>query len=198
MKSWLLVVALAPGLSAQAVNESKPIEKEHAIGYVVCSDRSEQFASMLLDLCRKLPAGRISCGQTVNIVQRRGDWLEIELPDGISRYLPTSMVSRSAERFVPFDRDSGIKDKGPVECPGGPAPGSPLSDLVAPRPIFAPDPSYPDAARQQAVSGEISLADDVLPDGSTNNIRIVKSLDPAIDQAAVETVARWKFKPATK
>jgi hypothetical protein len=136
MKPWLLVVVLASGLSAQAVNESKPLGKELAIGYVVCSDRSEQFASMFLDLCRKLPAGRISCGQTVNIVQRRGDWLEIELPDGLSRYLPTSTVSRSAERFVPFDRDSGITDKGPVECPaGGPAPGSPLSDVVGPRRI---------------------------------------------------------------
>jgi TonB family protein len=48
------------------------------------------------------------------------------------------------------------------------------------------------------VSGEVTLAVDVLPDGSTNNIRIVKSLYPALDQAAVETVALWKFKPATK
>jgi len=152
---------------------------------------------MFLDLCRKLPAGRIGCGQAVSVVQRRGDWLEIELADRLSRYLPTSMVSRSTERFIPFDPDSGITDKGPVECVGGPPPGSPLSE-VSPHPIFAPDPSYPDAARLRGVSGEVTLAVDVLPDGSTNNIRIVKSLDPALDQAAVETVARWKFKPATK
>lgn len=201
MKSWLSVVVLVSGLSAQPVNssESKPPEKELRTGYVVCSDQSEQFASMFLDLCRKLPAGRIGCGQTVKVVQRRGDWLEIELPDGLSRYLPTSMVSRSTERFIPFNRDSGITDNGPGVCAGGgPAPDSPLSDEVGPRPIFMPDPSYPDAARQQAVSGEVSLAVDVLPDGSTNNIRILKSLDPKLDQAAVETVARWRFKPATK
>jgi TonB family protein len=200
MKSWLFVVVLASGLSAQTVDssESKPRPKELAIGYVVCSDRSDQFASVFLNLCRNLPAGRISCGQTVNVVQRRGDWIEIALPDGLSRYLPASMVSRSAERFVPLDRDSGITDKGPVECPGGPAPGSPLSDVVGPHAIFAPDPSYPEAARQRAVSGEVTLALDVLPDGSTNNIRIVKSLDPALDQSAIETVASWKFKPATK
>jgi len=200
MKSLLIAVVLASGLSAQTLNgsESKPLQKEIAIGYVVCSDQNDQFASMFLDLCRKFPVGRLSCGNTVNVAERRGDWIEIVLPDGLSRYLPASMVSRSAERFIPFDLDSGVTNKGTIECPGGPAPGSPVADVIRPRPIFAPDPSYPDAARQRAVSGVVTLRLDVLPDGSTNNIRIVKSLDPTLDQSAVETVARWKFKPATK
>jgi len=106
------------------------------------------------------------------------------------------MVSRSADTFVPFDTDSGITDEGPVECPV--ATVSRLPGVIRPSPIFTPDPSYPDGARQRRVSGEVTLAVDVLPDGSTDNIRVVNSLDPALDQSAVQTVTLWKFKPATR
>jgi len=69
---------------------------------------------------------------------------------------------------------------------------------TAPRAIFAPDPTYTAEARQKGITGEVSLTLEVLPDGTTNNIRVVKSLDPGLDQSAVETVAHWRFQPAAK
>jgi TonB family protein len=79
---------------------------------------------------------------------------------------------------------------GPVNKGGG--------DSVPPQVIFAPDPSYTLEARQKKISGEVSLRIDVLTDGTTNNIRVLKSLDPGLDQSAVETITHWRFRPATK
>jgi TonB family protein len=61
-----------------------------------------------------------------------------------------------------------------------------------------PDPSYTREAMQKGITGQVSLTLEILPDGTTNHIRVVKSLDPGLDQSAVETVARWRFQPATK
>ena len=158
MKVWLslLIGAVAAVLSTVPVWTSERSEsipsKEPLTGYVVCSDRNEQFVSTFLDGCRKLPGGRINCGQAVGVFQRRGEWLQIALPDGIPRYLPASVVSRSADKFVPFDAESGVADQGSIQCPV-----TPVAGFIAPRPIFTPDPPY-----QQPVSGEVFLAVDVL------------------------------------
>lgn len=70
--------------------------------------------------------------------------------------------------------------------------------ITPPRIIFAPDPSYTLEAWQKGITGKVSLKLEVLPDGRTNNIRVVKPLDPSLDQSAVEAVAHWRFQPATK
>ena len=70
--------------------------------------------------------------------------------------------------------------------------------IVPPRAIFMPNPPYTPEARQKGISGEVSLKVEVRPDGTTDNIRVVKSLDSSLDQSAVDTVAHWRFQPATK
>jgi hypothetical protein len=94
---WLFVVIIAPGRPVQSSEEpqSKPQDEEPIVGYVFCPDpQTEGFASMLLDVCQKLPAGRISCGQRISILQRRGDWLELAFADKRPRYLPLNLVSQ--------------------------------------------------------------------------------------------------------
>lgn len=72
------------------------------------------------------------------------------------------------------------------------------SDSAPPQVIIAPDPNYTPEARQKKITGDVSLKIEVLADGTTNNIRVLKSLDPGLDQSAVETVKHWRFRPATK
>ncbi len=74
----------------------------------------------------------------------------------------------------------------------------PAGGKTAPRVIFAPDPDYTAEAAQRGIEGKVYLKLEVLPDGSTNNVHVAKSLDPGLDQSAVETVAHWRFQPATK
>ena len=195
---WLLVLFLAFGLSVHASDDSepKPQGSGSSVGYVVCSDRSEQFASMLLNVCQKLPAGRIGCGQTVSVLQRRGDWLEITLADRRSRYLSASVVSRSADKFVPFDTDSGITDKGAVDCPVPPVPPPPRE--LGPRAIYAPQPEYSETARKKKISGTVVLSLVVGLDGLPHDIRVEKKLGFGLDEKALGAVQQWEFQPATK
>jgi TonB family protein len=74
----------------------------------------------------------------------------------------------------------------------------PAGGQTAPRVIFAPDPDYTAEAAQIGIEGKVYLKLEILPDGRTNNVRVAKSLDPGLDQSAVETVAHWRFQPATK
>jgi TonB family protein len=39
---------------------------------------------------------------------------------------------------------------------------------------------------------------DVEPDGAARNIKVLRSIDPGLDQKAIEAVSQWKFKPGTK
>ena len=195
---WVIII-LASGRAVQGseLPESKPHENAPLVGYVRCSDpQTEQYASMLLDLCEKLPAGRISCGQTVSVVQRRGDWLELAFPDRHPRYLPLNVVSRNSDKFVPFDSASGILDRGAVDCPVPPVPPEPRER--GPRLIYAPNPEYSDKARKMKVNGTVVLSLIVGTDGLPHDINVYKKLGYGLDEKAVKAVQKWKFQPAVK
>ncbi len=198
MVYWLMSFIVAPAIAIEAPQapESKSQETVPLVGYVVCSDQSAQYASMLLNVCQRLPAGRISCGRKVSVVQRHGDWLELAFPDGIPRYLPVSLVSRSAETFVPFDPDSGITDGGAIRCPHPPAPLEPRER--APHAIYAPNPEYTDQARKKKIRGTVELSLVVGLDGLAHDVTVRKKLGYGLDEKAIEAVRKWKFQPATK
>jgi TonB family protein len=72
-------------------------------------------------------------------------------------------------------------------------------DLVTP-PVRITEvrPVYTREAVQARLFGIVVLSCDVLLDGTTGNIRIVKSLDAiyGLDQQAVAALKQWRFKPA--
>lgn len=195
MKSSIMLLAafLACGLPARSSDDEAP-SPPAAVGYVVCSEPGgERFASMLLDLCRKLPAGRIDCGQTVSVVGRRGDWLEITLADRRSRYLPMSRVSRSADKFVAFDADPVMPDKGPPDCPV-----LPEYSYRAPRAIYFLNPEYSLEARRMKIQGNVDLSFVVGTDGVPRDIKVDKGLGHGLDEKAVEALQKWRFRPAER
>jgi TonB family protein len=60
------------------------------------------------------------------------------------------------------------------------------------------EPGYTPEARAKKIQGITKLSIQITPEGSTDQIGIVKSLDPGLDANAVEAVRQWKFRPATK
>jgi len=89
----------------------------------------------------------------------------------------------------------------PVASPAPPYTGNvsrPGSDVSAPVPTFRPEPKYTQEARRARIEGAVLLSVVVDPDGNTRNIKVVKSLDPGLDQKAIEAVSQWKFKPGQK
>ena len=59
-------------------------------------------------------------------------------------------------------------------------------------------PRYTDAAKARGVHGTVELKAIVLADGTVGDIQVTKSLDPDLDQAAIDATKQWTFRPGTK
>jgi protein TonB len=74
-----------------------------------------------------------------------------------------------------------------------------LSDLTqAPRPISRPSPTYPPELRRAGISGTVILMFVVRSDGTTSNITVQKSDNPAFEEPAIRAVRKWRFEPGEK
>jgi protein TonB len=56
------------------------------------------------------------------------------------------------------------------------------------------DPIYPDAARAAGVSGTVRVQVEVGADGTVQDVQLVSSI-PLLDQAALDAVRQWTFRP---
>ncbi len=70
--------------------------------------------------------------------------------------------------------------------------------VTAPQVLKKKDPEYTKEARDAKIEGTVMLSLEVHPDGRAHNTRIVRSLDPGLDQKALEAVEQWKFEPGKK
>jgi bla regulator protein blaR1 len=64
--------------------------------------------------------------------------------------------------------------------------------------IYKVEPKYPEDARAKKIEGSVLLGLTIDHGGLPQNIQIKRSLDPSLDQAAVEAVRQWRFEPAIK
>ena len=72
------------------------------------------------------------------------------------------------------------------QCPG----------LKHPVPLKTPDPAYPPSARQNGFMGDTTVSMTVLTDGSVTDIQLVGSATHSMDEATLQTLKSWRFKPA--
>ena len=54
--------------------------------------------------------------------------------------------------------------------------------------IHVPMPPYPEDARETGIEGDLELFITVAPSGAVVGARVVKSVDPALDEAALATI----------
>jgi periplasmic protein TonB len=59
-------------------------------------------------------------------------------------------------------------------------------------------PTYTQGAMQRQVQGSVELEAVVLADGNVGDVTVKKSLDPELDEQAVNATKEWKFRPGTK
>jgi TonB family protein len=85
--------------------------------------------------------------------------------------------------------ESAVNSKGVFRVGGG---------ITAPQLIYKLEPAYTEAARTGKLQGTVLLYVEVQPDGTADAIRVVRSLDPGLDEQAVAAVRRWKFRPGMK
>ncbi len=89
-----------------------------------------------------------------------------------------------------------------VETIRGPRLGSPELVKLGPgvrAPMIRKDvkPTYPGEMMKAGVEGLVYMDCVVLEDGTVGDVRVSKSLHPALDKEAVSTVRKWLFSPAT-
>jgi TonB family protein len=70
-------------------------------------------------------------------------------------------------------------------------------DVKAPVVLYRVEPIYSADARANRVSGIVILEAVIGKDGLVKNVRVLKPLPFGLDQAAVDAVQQWQFKPGT-
>lgn len=59
-----------------------------------------------------------------------------------------------------------------------------------------PDPVYPETARRIHSEGDVILEAVIGEDGAVREVRVLRSVNPLLDRAAVEALTRWRYRPA--
>lgn len=72
------------------------------------------------------------------------------------------------------------------------------SDVVRPKPIKKVGAKYPDSAKRERLEGMVGLDILVSETGQVIDVKVTKSANPILDQAAVDAVKQWVYSPATK
>jgi len=62
--------------------------------------------------------------------------------------------------------------------------------------LKTPEPMYPKSASQNKLMGDTSVAMTILTDGSVSDVRLIGTATRSMDDATVQTLKGWKFKPA--
>jgi len=70
-------------------------------------------------------------------------------------------------------------------------------DVKAPVIIDRVEPIYPEVARKARIMGIVIVEATISEDGVVKNVEVLKPLPFGLDQAAVDAVKQWTFKPAT-
>lgn len=60
------------------------------------------------------------------------------------------------------------------------------------------EPQYTEEARAAKIQGTVAVTVDIDPSGAATNIEVLRSLEPGLDQKAIEAVRQWQFRPGTK
>jgi protein TonB len=115
-------------------------------------------------------------------------------PDGPGEGTPGDRLG--SELGVPDG--GGDADSGPGSA-GGAAVGPVYvnGDMVRPLLLVKVEPSYPLAARRAGLSGRVTVSAVIGLEGGVESAEVLASSNPLFDQAALDAVRKWRYRPAT-
>jgi TonB family protein len=70
--------------------------------------------------------------------------------------------------------------------------------VTSPALISKVEPAYTQEARAAKIDGTVILYLEVNPEGVPQNMRVLRSLEPGLDQNAIYAVSQWRFRPGMK
>ena len=160
------------------------------------------YADFLVDLSRNLSSPALfGCAMVSHPHQLRGRIMKIleNRPRAASStgsrfaFALVAAVLVSTALLAPVRADNksnSTKQESNVYKIGG--------DVKAPVVLYKAEPEYTKDAKARKIEGTVFLHIVVSADGLPENIKVTRSLDPGLDEKAVEAVTQWRFAPATK
>jgi protein TonB len=70
-------------------------------------------------------------------------------------------------------------------------------EVKEPVEISRVQPTYPEAARKARLQGIVILEAIITKDGNVESVRVLRGINPLLDQSAMRAVQQWKYKAAT-
>jgi TonB family protein len=101
-----------------------------------------------------------------------------------------------AKGLVPFSDEIARLSPEPVPSPKDGVPHAGMGGASVPQCIHCPPPNYSSDARKAHFEGTVVLQVVITTDGRAINIKILKDPGNGLGMKAVESVRKWKFKPA--
>jgi TonB family protein len=105
--------------------------------------------------------------------------------DGV-KVLVANVISLAASKF---DETLLVAPKDAVER-------RECDDMKHATPVRTPDPLYPKSASKNRLMGDTTVSMTVLTDGSVTDIQVIGKATQSMDDATLQTLKGWKFKPA--
>lgn len=139
----------------------------------------------------------------------------VEAKASLNPSSPNVMQSKTTILYSSIEKDPVLppdyfKFEPPPEStlsagPGAPAGNSPpgvfrvgLAGVTAPTLISKVEPTYTQEARAAKINGTVLLYIEVDPEGVPQNMRVLRSLEPGLDENAIYAVSQWRFRPGMK
>jgi TonB family protein len=71
------------------------------------------------------------------------------------------------------------------------------ADVVQPVLIHKVNPEYPEIARKARIQGVVIMEAVITKEGTIEDVKVLRGVHKILDQAAVNSVKQWRYKPAT-
>lgn len=160
--------------------------------------------------------GEVDDGDDLDVVLHDHDFYGVRVAGARLAFVPARSV-----RLLPSDPPAPVRPPRrqivpevtplePGEAPEGAAaddaqeprrPASPVLEAIPPGgepPVLLTrvEPAYPEAARRAGIGGEVVLKIVVTEEGKVGKVDVVSSAPAGLTEAAVDAVARWRYRPA--
>lgn len=170
------------GEKLDCITSKAPVNAISFSGPVYCIDAQDHLRALLnsqqtvlLDVPEEFLGHAVS---------RRVSITNSDLPVAMATITKLEIYEPSANEFVPTEK---MKPFIPRARISGGVIAAMRTGMVA--------PVYPEAARANHVSGSVVLRAIIGADGHVKNLEVVSTVSPDLNQAAIDAVKQWTYKP---
>ncbi|MBR9824838.1 MAG: TonB family protein [Alphaproteobacteria bacterium] len=120
--------------------------------------------------------------------------LEMEIPEPLA--MPDLPDVSPVEPAVPDGQGPGLIAQLPEPSRDGISiDARPVATDGNPIPVVRINPSYPPRLAERGVEGQCDMLFDIMPDGTTANVRALTCTNTGFERASIQAVQNWRYSP---